>query len=351
MRGLTIMSGSRNVQPVFRWLLIVSMAFLVPSVLTAQGRVGGGPPSRAGDGVLVQVNDDVILHSDVLSRIRPRLRQMARNLSRQEFRKRQRELFFKSVSFMIKEKVLTQEAEERGLSVPQKKVQEILDRQIEQAGSRGRFIAQLRQQGLTLDMWKRQLKTNLLNKRLFQKTFREDKNSFFVPPEEMKAYYENNKLQFYEEAKVKGHVISFPFSSADQRDQRLRQVRGVRSQLEEGATFQSLVDAYNDIDPEHTRSFDWTKKGEFLKPVQYLLFHGSFQDGQIRVLVADNRVLIVKRTGLIKAKQKPLSNPEVQKEIRSQIEQRKRQEKLENLRQKLIEEAFIQPRYLVKAGS
>lgn len=329
--------------------LVVLVGGLFTDALFAQGQVGGKAPTSAGDGAIVQVNNDVILNSDVLSRIRPKLRQMAQRLPREQFRKQQRALFLKSVSTMIKENVLKQEAKEQGLSVSEERIEQIKQTQIEKAGSKRAFRRGLYQQGFTLDMWERKVRTDLLSQKLFQKQLRESGSSSFVTPDEMRSYYENNKEKFYNEAEVKGHIISFPFNSTDERDKRVRQALSVVDQLETGASFQSLVDAYSDLDPEHTRSFDWTKKGNFLKPIEYVLFHRETESLRIGPFVAGDRVVIIKRTGLIKAKQKKLTNPEVQKQIRQQIKQRKRRKKHEQMRERLLQEAYINPRYLLQS--
>lgn len=325
--------------------------FLALLVLTMAGKVTAQAPrpstSPRGDGVLAQVNDEVILYSDVISRIRPRLKRYARQLSKKEYQKRRQELFQKSVSLMIQEEVLQQEARALGLKVSEQEVDERKQEIIEKVGSEEAFKKGLFQQGMTMDMWERRMRTQILNRKLFQKKFRESRDSFFVSPQEMKTYYRENKLQFYREAKVKGHVLSFPFDSTEDRDQKVRLALSVRDQLKEGASFTSIVESYKSLDPEHSRSFDWTKKGEFLKPVEYILFHGM-GDRSIRgPFVAENRIFIVKRTGKIKSKQSPLTDPEVQKEIRKQIKQRKRKERLDQIRERLIEQAYINPRYLI----
>lgn len=340
----------------YRWtkivvvfLMVMFIGILGMDASVTQEQVGKRAPSRTGDGAIVQVNDDVILNSDVLSRIRPRLRQMAQRLPKDQFRKQQQALFLKSVSTMIKEKVLKQEAEEQGVSVSDQRIEDIRQKQIEKAGSERAFRRGLYQQGFTMEMWERKVRTDLLSQKLFQKQLRESESSSFVTPAEMRSYYENHKEKFYEEAEVKGHIISFPFDSREEASKRIKQAYSVIDQLNTGASFPSLVEAYNDLDPEHTRSFDWTKKGNFLKPVEYLLFNRETETPNIGPFVAGDRVIIMKRTGLIKEKQKKLSNPEVQKQIRQQIKQRKRRKKHEEMRERLLQEAYINPRYFLQS--
>jgi len=333
---------------------IIVLLFL----LTTAAPLAGQPRNRASDrslprdGVIVRVNNDVILASEVWKRLGPLLRYKKKRLSSEQFRKKKRQWYRKTISQMIRSRVIQQEAEQAGLTVSDRAIQDALQRQIEQVGSREEFIRGLRQRDWTLERWKRQKRKELLQKKLFRTKFKKSGTTFFVSPEEIKTYYRNHQQQFTREAKVKGHVLGIPYGDARSREEALGLARSIRSQIEDGARMSHLVELYKPLDPDFTKTFDdWIRKGTFGRTVEQILFEKEDIKNVEGPVVLENRVVLLNRTAKIQRKESEFKDPDVQKKIRNLIRNRKYREKLSQIEKRLLENAYINPRYLLQVGS
>ncbi len=328
---------------------LFSLFLVLP--LSGQGRTGSkGGRTLPKDGVIVRVNDDVILASEVWKRLAPLLRYKKRRLSSDEFNRKRRKWFRKTTAQMIRSRVIQQAAEEAGLDVSEQEIRRELQNQIEEAGSREKFIRGLKQRGWTLEKWKRQKRKDLLQRKLFRQKFKQTRTNFFVSPEEIKTYYRTHKSQFYREPKVKGHIISIPFGERRSEKEALDTAHTLLRQIDDGARMDHLVEVYRRLDSEHTRTFDFVKKGTFSRKVEQFLFEkldGNRVGGPV---ILRDRVVVLKRTGKVKEKKSSLEDPEVQQKIRDRLRNRKYREKLSTIEQQLLNQAYIKPRYLLQAG-
>ncbi len=302
------------------------------------------------DGVIARVNDDIILASEVWKRLAPLLQYKKKRLSESEFKEKKRTWFRNTISSMIRSRVIQQEAEKAGLSVSDQEIKEAVKDQIKKIGSREKFINGLKQRGWTLEKWKREKRKDLLQQKLFRKKFKESRTTFFVSPKELRRYYENHKSQFYREPKVKGLLISIPFGEKRKKREARSIAKSILQQIEDGARMKHLVQAYKNLDPERTRTFDWIKKGTFSQKVERWLFEKLDGEEVAGPITLENSVVLVKRTGKIKEKKSAFQDPEVQEKIRQRIRNQKYREQLKEIEKELLKEAYIKPRYFLNIG-
>ncbi len=334
------------------FFVLLAGVVLSGSALTAQESPETGPSLE--DGVVAWVNDSIILHSDVMDRIRPRLKQYRKRLSKRELAYRKRTLFMQELSLMVEEKVIIQAAREEGLQVTNRELNQLEQQMVERFESREKFLETLRQNGRTLEDWRRNKRKQELQKKLIRKKFRGAGVDTFVSPREIRKYYQENKEEFFREPRVKGHIITIPTAEVGGEKEAKKLIEETLRQIRTGADMKTLARLHNKTYGENNRTFDWTRRGNFHRDVEKALFEHLEVDEVSDPIVLPDRVVLVKLKGKIKGKQKTFSDPQVQEKIRNRLRSRKLKKHRKKLRKDLFQKAYIKPQFLreqMKGGS
>ncbi len=139
-----------------------------------------------------------------------------------------------AVVFLIQRAELAQEADDLGINVSDSKV----DKRIEQlkkqyyGGDEKRYLSALKQQGLTEDQAKEEIRTQLVSEALYNEVTKDVK----VTQSELKSYYNTHKSQYQQsESRDIRHILVQKKALADQ----------LYAQLKSGANFAALAKKYS----------------------------------------------------------------------------------------------------------
>jgi parvulin-like peptidyl-prolyl isomerase len=139
-----------------------------------------------------------------------------------------------AVVFLIQRAELSQEADDLGIDISDSKV----DAKIEQlkkqyyGGSEQRYLSALKQQGLTEDQAKDEIRVQLVSEALYNKITKDVK----VTDSEIKSYYDTHKSQYQQpQSRDVRHILVQKKALADQ----------LYSQLKSGGNFAALAKKYS----------------------------------------------------------------------------------------------------------
>jgi parvulin-like peptidyl-prolyl isomerase len=219
-----------------------------------------------------------------------------------------------AVTFLIQRAEFEQEAEGMGINITDDKVNKRIEQLKKQfyGGSEQRYEKTLKQQGLTQDQAKEEVRAQLISEELFKKVT----GNVNVSKDEVKAYYNSHKSQYGQpQTREVRHILVAKKALADQ----------LYAQLKAGANFAKLAKKYSK-DPgsasnggkltiskgQTVPAFDKTafnlKKGELSAPIQTQYgYH------------------IIQALSVVKAAQTS-SLSKVQASIKQQLEQQKKNE-------------------------
>lgn len=166
------------------------------------------------------------------------------------------------LTLLIREEVLENEAEERGIEVTPEEINERIGAIKEEIGSEGQFQEALREQGLTLEQAEFQVRVQLLGEKL-----REEVTKDVGPSEqEMRAYYEDNAEEF-QEVRAQ-HILVDSQKQADDLAQRLQKAK--ENQVDE--LFASLAQKFSqDPSADDEGDLGWAPPSQYVEPFREAL--------------------------------------------------------------------------------
>jgi parvulin-like peptidyl-prolyl isomerase len=172
-------------QSTWIFILIIAVAVVAAYFFIAQPQLSNTPE----DIVLVTINGEPLYQSELDSQWQALPVQAKLQLDREEL-----------LNQLIQERLLMQEAEAQGITVTEEEVQAFLNLQLQQTGtSEEQFSQVLSQQGTSIEEVKQIYRRQLTIASLFEQEIGEEP---MVQEEDILAYYEANKEQFYRDQQV-----------------------------------------------------------------------------------------------------------------------------------------------------
>jgi parvulin-like peptidyl-prolyl isomerase len=206
---------------------------------------------KSSDKAAAKVNGDVIMKEDVLRvylNVPPEYRMVMTAQS--------------ILEGMIIEKLLVQEAEKQGISVPDEAVDQYVEELMASYGMTEENLTQsLEESGMTLKELKKSFKEKMMISELLEKTIL---SGIEVTDEEAESYYYDNVKQFTTPAKVMAsHIIVNSTEEAE----------SIRRKAIGGADFAKLAKEYS-IGPSGPRggTLGWFSRGEMVGPFEDAAF-------------------------------------------------------------------------------
>jgi peptidyl-prolyl cis-trans isomerase SurA len=186
---------------------------------------------------------------------------------------------------LIDRKLQEEEAAQRGITVADAD----LERALEDIKTRNRFTSDaalasaLAAEGMTMEQYKQQLRSELLVAKLVN---REVRSTVVVAPEEVKRYYEQHTEEFTlpERVKLRQIFIAAPAGNEEAHASKRAKAQGVLDELKRGADFDQMARRYSD-GPEAGEGGElgWFTPGSLMAPLDRAAF--ALQDGQISDLI------------------------------------------------------------------
>lgn len=238
------------------------------------------PPFKQG--IAAEVENTIITYEELRREMAPlisRIRESSR--SREEFNQRMRELYFEVLQNLIDRVLIVKEFQEKEFNIPQAYVENEFDRILIEdfENDRARFLEYLQSQGKNVREFRRDLR-----ERIVVSVMRSEKrkSQSQISPERIEQFYNENKINFYEEEAVKLRIIMLR-PLADENDDQMRQtIERIYEELGEGKPFAEVAQKYSQ-DSRRERGGDWgwiqrPDLKEELSTVAFSLEAGEYSD-------------------------------------------------------------------------
>lgn len=203
--------------------------------------------ARVVDRVAVVVNDQIILQSDIETRIRPMQSQLRGIPDAEQRQQRLKQLKLQVLDQLIADALIAQEAEKLKMSVEDRELDQATEMVMRRNNlSVEQFSEALRQEGLTLQTYKTEmLKPQILRQKVVNTAVR---SRIAISEKELLGYYHKNMKELGVEARVHArHIfIMVPDGASDAvRAERKQFSETLLNQLKAGSDFAELAKAHS----------------------------------------------------------------------------------------------------------
>lgn len=262
-------------------LFLSGLALLPVMPLTAQTAHNiWDPPFKQG--LAAEVENTVITFEELRREMAPliaRIRESSR--SRAEFTKRMEELYFEVLQNLIDRVLIVEEFKKKEFNIPQTYVENEYDRILIEdfENDRSRFLEYLQSQGKNV----REFRSDL-RERIVVSIMRSEKrkSQSQISPERIEQFYNENKINFYEEEAVKLRIIMLRPLADENTDQMRQTIENIYAELEAGAAFADVAGKYSqDSRRERGGDWGWIQRPDLkdeLSAVAFTLEKGAYSD-------------------------------------------------------------------------
>ncbi|NDV63487.1 peptidylprolyl isomerase [Puniceicoccales bacterium CK1056] len=212
------------------------------------------PPFKQG--IAAEVENTIITFEELrreMAPLIPRIRESSR--SRAEFTTRMEELYFEVLQNLIDRVLIVEEFKDKEFNIPQTYVENEYDRILIEdfENDRSRFLEYLQSQGKNVREFR-----NDLRERIVVSIMRAEKrkSQSQISPERIEQFYNENKINFYEEEAVKLRIIMLRPLADENPDQMRQTIENIYAELNDGADFSEVAQKYSQ-DSRRERGGDW----------------------------------------------------------------------------------------------
>lgn len=294
-------------QLVPRFALILALALTAviaaPSARAAQGD-GDAPTGRMVDRVVAIVNDDIILHSELMRRVVPMAAELEQISDPRERERRKDKLASQVLEEMVNEELVVQAAVDSKLEVSAKEVQNALDDIKQQNDLDDNQLAEaLRMQGYSMSGYREDLRRQILRMRAVNTLVRPKVS---VTDEDVKARFDaqSRRAAAVSEVKLQHVLIAVPEKpSAEQLADAKARAAEVIERARAGEDFAKLAELYSD-DPATRNTggeLGWIQRGSIATEWEVIVF--SMDEGETRGPINGPRGLHVFHVAEVKKNQ------------------------------------------------
>ena len=265
-------------------------------------------------GIVATVDNEVILHSDLLEEAGPLLASLqSRTGATQEFEREADRALREALDLVIERKLLYRQAQLAGMEVTDAQVDERVtvisreyrndpefQRMTQEAGGMGEFRARLRQQIMALSMARQK-----------QDQF---KKEAVISESDMRQYYQDNKEEFSNAERVRISRIFLPAEEGDERLRTRARLEALRDELTLGADFADLARQHSQ-GPEAAAGgmVGWVARGDLIEAIDQAAF--NLAPGEISDVIETDFGLV-----LLKVEEKSEAGSVSFEQVRMEIE-------------------------------
>jgi len=282
------------------------------------------------DAILAVVNDDVITYEDLkgfLNTIYIQLKSEGK--SQDEIAAVMKTYQKEGLDRLIENKLLVDAADEQGMSIRPRAIDERVEDIRKQYSSEEEFISSLLSEGMTI--------TDLRNKVSDQLKARyvvelEVKDKIFVNPQEVTEFYETNSDKFQEPEKVELDSIFIAYG--EDASQARAQASEALERVRNGENFIEVANKYSQYP-----SVGMVQKNQMVPVLEEIIF--AMKEGDISNLIeVENGIYIFKVKKHYPEKSAPLE--EVKKDIYDYLYQLKFRERYQSWMEKLRKKSYVE---------
>lgn len=324
-----------NTLTLFATLLITVLPVLQGSAQTVHNV--WDPPYRQG--IAAEVENKIITFEEIrreMSPLIPRIRESAR--SRAEFTQRMQELYLEVLQNFIDRVLIVEEFRDKEYNLPQTYVENEFDRILIEdfENDRSRFLEYLESLGKNVREFRMDLR-----ERIVVSVMRSEKrkSQSQISPERIEQFYNENKINFYEEEAVKLRIIMLRPLADENPDQMRQTIDRIFEDLNKGTSFEEVASKYSqDSRRESGGDWGWIQRPDLkeeLSSIAFTLKTGAFSEAitlgeQIFILYIEDK----RDEGI-----QPINEvrDRIEEILASQLERQSQQQWIERLRR----EAYI----------
>lgn len=254
------------------------------------------PPYRQG--LAAEVENTIITFEELrreMAPLIPRIRESSR--SRAEFTRRMEELYFEVLQNLIDRVLIVEEFRDKEFNIPQTYVENEFDRILIEdfENDRARFLEYLESQGKNVREFRGELRERIVVSIMRGEKRRSQSQ---ISPERIEQFYNENKINFYEEEAVKLRIIMLRPLADENPDQMRQTIERIYEELEEGQSFEEVTRKYSqDSRRERGGDWGWIQRPDLkdeLSAVAFSLDKGEYSDPvelgeQIFILYAEDK--------------------------------------------------------------
>jgi parvulin-like peptidyl-prolyl isomerase len=198
------------------------------------------------DRIVAKVDNSIVTASDIEEAVAASALEIRSKYPPDQWDKKINDLRQQVLKQLIDEHVLAKAARDASITLSDEEVNAYIQSLWTKAGIQNeeQFKAELKNEGLTLDELKDNLRRQILAKKVLQ---REIYSKIKVSDIDLKQYYDENKSLYHEASKVKIALLLLPVAGADAEDwNKTKTVAdGIHQKLVEGAEFTDMVKQYS----------------------------------------------------------------------------------------------------------
>jgi parvulin-like peptidyl-prolyl isomerase len=283
--------------------------------------------SQVIDKTVAIVNDEVISQAEIDSVLASLYIEYKGTYKGAELAEKMEEARRNILKQLVEDKLVLQKAKSEKIEVPEKEVQERMERVKSKFSSEKEFLETLEKENLTKKKLESRYRDQLMMRKLFE---REVMSKITVSPTEIVDYYQSHPNNFKEPGgvKIKGLIVK---SEEGQEDEAMRLAWLLIDEIKSGKDFDKIVDEHTD-DPciILAGSDNFVKNGELNPEVEEVVFNMEIGEvssepilinpGYCIFKVVDKKTGGVKEFSEVEARiQNIIFNSKVQKALREWI--------------------------------
>ncbi|MBI3118955.1 MAG: peptidyl-prolyl cis-trans isomerase [Candidatus Hydrogenedentes bacterium] len=249
---------------------------VLPVCLAATACFCTSPASAAlVDGVVATIDNEVILHSDIVQDAGPVLQELqARAASQEQFKQEADKALREALDQAIERVLLFRQAQLAGMQVTDEQVEERLARIKQDYASDQEFQKMLEEAGETMGELRETVREQVMALSMAHAKQEQFSKEAVVSEAEMRQYYQDHQADFTKPERVNVSRIFLPAGSdAQERTKARAQLEALKEELALGADFAELAKKYSKgPDAESGGLVGWISRGDFVGPLEDAAF-------------------------------------------------------------------------------
>ena len=282
------------------------------------------------DAIIAVVNDELLTLKDLKNYIlSTQASLVTEGIPEEKIKAIMTELQKNGLNKLIEDKLILSRANDIGLEVQDKLINERIRSIKSKYGSEEKFFEALIKNGTNLTELKNKYKDQFKIQFVIE---HEVKDKIYVNPQEVTDFYQNNKKLFQKKERV--HLESIYIGYGDDKTKARTKANEALKSIKSGKDFLKTAKQYSD-----SPSLGEIEKGQLMPSIEEIIFNMKVNETSELVEV-DTGIYIFKLTKLIKPKIAPLV--EVKDKIYNHVYQNKLSENFRTWLEKLKKDAYIE---------
>jgi parvulin-like peptidyl-prolyl isomerase len=260
------------------FLLLVAPVLFAQTNETLTPRTTNGPLVTAVDGYAARVDSTIITYGEVRESVGPYLQQISRKYKGKELAERIQAAYIDARESLIEEALLKAETKTLGVSLPEKVIDDEINRLIRERFNNDRALLSraLADRRMTFEEWKQEV-TDQVTVRVFYS--QEVNRRASVPAQAVQAEYDRTKADYFIPFRVKYRFILINKGKTEEdRAAKRKQAEDTLKKLRSGADFMAIAKEVSEGDVDDAPWRNPTDIREELRPALLKTPAGQISD-------------------------------------------------------------------------